>query len=77
MRYNGDGTEVELAPRAILKKVLRLYAAKGWKPIIAPEVEFYLVSQNRPRFPARPADWIKRSGRNREPALRAGGDERI
>jgi glutamine synthetase len=53
--YNGDGTAVEIAPREILKKVLGLYAAKGWKPIIAPEVEFYLVSQNvDPDFPLVP-----------------------
>ncbi len=53
--YNMDGSEVSIAPRAILKKVLALYAAKGWKPIIAPEVEFYLVSQNvDPDFPLTP-----------------------
>jgi glutamine synthetase len=53
--FHGDGTEVEIAPRTILKKVLGLYAAKGWKPIIAPEVEFYLVSQNvDPDFPLQP-----------------------
>ncbi len=53
--YNRDGSEVALAPRAILKKVLSLYAAQGWKPIIAPEVEFYLVSQNvDPDFPLVP-----------------------
>ena len=53
--FHRDGTEVEISPRAILKKVLGLYAAKGWKPIIAPEVEFYLVSQNvDPDFPLTP-----------------------
>jgi glutamine synthetase len=53
--FNRDGSEVALAPRAILKKVLGLYAKKGWKPIIAPEVEFYLVSQNvDPDFPLVP-----------------------
>jgi glutamine synthetase len=52
---NRDGTEVEISPRAILKKVLRLYADRGWKPVIAPEVEFYLVSQNiDPDFPLVP-----------------------
>lgn len=30
----------------MLKKVLDLYARKGWKPVIAPELEFYLVSKN-------------------------------
>jgi glutamine synthetase len=53
--HHGDGSEVEIAPRAILKKVLRLYEERGWKPIIAPEVEFYLVSQNvDPDFPLVP-----------------------
>lgn len=52
---HGDGTEVEIAPRTILKKVLNLYADRGWKPIMAPEVEFYLVSQNvDPDFPLVP-----------------------
>ncbi|MCX7267478.1 MAG: glutamine synthetase, partial [Sphingomonadales bacterium] len=52
---HGDGTEVEIAPRTILKKVLNMYAERGWKPIMAPEVEFYLVSQNvDPDFPLVP-----------------------
>ena len=44
--FDGAGKAVEIAPRQILKKVLALYAAKGWKPVIAPEAEFYLVSKN-------------------------------
>jgi glutamine synthetase len=53
--YNSDGTVVDLSPRALLKKVLSLYAAKGWRPVVAPEVEFYLVSQNiDPDFPLTP-----------------------
>lgn len=68
--YNGDGTEVDIAPRTILKKVLGLYQDKGWKPIIAPEVEFYLVSQNTdPDFPVDAADRPVGPGGNREPAL--------
>ncbi|GGJ43168.1 glutamine synthetase [Sphingopyxis bauzanensis] len=52
---NRDGSEVDIAPRTILKKVLALYAEKGWRPVIAPEVEFYLVSQNvDPDFPLTP-----------------------
>ena len=35
--------------------MLALYAEKGWRPVIAPEVEFYLVSQNvDPDFPLTP-----------------------
>ncbi|MFA6220246.1 MAG: glutamine synthetase family protein [Erythrobacter sp.] len=44
--YTGRNDLVEIAPRAILKKVLALYEKRGWKPVIAPEVEFYLVSKN-------------------------------
>jgi len=40
------------SPRHLLKRILDLYARKGWKPVIAPEVEFYLVQQNRdPDYP--------------------------
>lgn len=61
--FNADGSVVSISPRAILKKVLSLYAAKGWKPIIAPEVEFYLVSQNvDPDFPLIPPTGL--SGRS-------------
>ena len=43
---------LEHAPRQVLKNVLKMYADKGWKPIIAPEVEFYLVQQNKdPDYP--------------------------
>lgn len=61
--YNSDGSPVEVAPRSILKKVLSLYADKGWAPIIAPEVEFYLVSPNvDPDFPLTPP--VGQSGRS-------------
>jgi glutamine synthetase len=41
-----DGTPVDLSPRAVLRNVLALYEKKGWKPIVAPEMEFYLVARN-------------------------------
>ncbi|WP_020653976.1 glutamine synthetase family protein [Massilia niastensis] len=41
-----DGTPVELAPRSVLRRVLALYAARGWRPVVAPEMEFYLVARN-------------------------------
>lgn len=57
-----DGTPVRVASREVLKKVLALYAKKGWKPVIAPELEFYLVSKNLdPDFPLVPP--TGRSGR--------------
>lgn len=57
-----DGTPVDLAPRYVLKRVLDLYAERGWRPVIAPELEFYLVKPNTdPDYPLEPP--IGRSGR--------------
>jgi glutamine synthetase len=39
-----DGSPVKTAPRYVLRKILDLYAAKGWSPVVAPEVEFYLIN---------------------------------
>tara|TARA_R110002110_G_scaffold205066_7_gene417251 strand:+ start:406263 stop:407612 length:1350 start_codon:yes stop_codon:yes gene_type:complete len=44
--YTMDGEPHPLATRNVLRKVLALYEAKGLKPVVAPEVEFYLVSKN-------------------------------
>ncbi|MFQ6549873.1 glutamine synthetase family protein [Aestuariibius sp. 2305UL40-4] len=44
--YNHDGTPVPFAPRNVLKRVWQLYADRGWTPIVAPEMEFYLVARN-------------------------------
>lgn len=41
--YNFKGEPIEIAPRNVLKRVLKAYADLGLKPIIAPEMEFYLV----------------------------------
>jgi glutamine synthetase len=35
-----------LATRNVLKRVLALYEQEGWRPVVAPEVEFYLVQKN-------------------------------
>jgi glutamine synthetase len=40
------GNPLPIAPRNVLKRVLDLYAAKGWQPIVAPELEFYLTKPN-------------------------------
>ena len=57
-----DGRSVGISPRAVLRKVLRLYENKGWKPVVAPEMEFYLIAQNNnPHEPLRPP--IGRAGR--------------
>jgi glutamine synthetase len=39
-----DGSPVETSPRYVLQNVLRLYEEKGWFPVVAPEVEFYLIN---------------------------------
>ncbi len=44
--YKNDGTPHPLSTRNILRKILELYKEQELKPIIAPEVEFYLVSRN-------------------------------
>jgi len=39
-----DGGTIDTAPRQVLRNVLALYEAKGWVPVVAPEVEFYLIN---------------------------------
>ncbi|WP_176082473.1 glutamine synthetase family protein [Martelella sp. HB161492] len=57
-----DGREVAYTPRSVLKRVIDLYAERGWKAVVAPEIEFYLVARNDdPDLPLAPP--IGRSGR--------------
>jgi glutamine synthetase len=57
-----DGRHVGISPRAVLRKVLKLYENKGWRPVVAPEMEFYLIAQNsNPHEPLRPP--VGRAGR--------------
>jgi len=59
---NLDGEPVPLAPRYVLKRVLERYKEKGWQPVVAPELEFYLTKPNiDPDFPLEPP--VGRSGR--------------
>lgn len=41
-----DDKPVDISPRFVLQRVLQLYQAQGWRPIVAPELEFYLVKKN-------------------------------
>ncbi|MDH1008870.1 glutamine synthetase family protein [Pseudomonas nicosulfuronedens] len=60
--YDKLGNPIELSPRNVLKRVLQLYADKGWKPIVAPEMEFYLTKRSDdPDYPLQAP--IGRSGR--------------
>ena len=42
--YRRDGSLVDISPRAVLRSVLAKFESQGWVPIVAPEVEFYLLS---------------------------------
>ncbi len=60
--YHQDGRPVELAPRQVLKRIIELYEHRGWRAIVAPEIEFYLVDRNQdPDYPLKPP--VGRSGR--------------
>ena len=41
-----DGSPCLFAPRSVLRMVLARYAAHGWTPVVAPEIEFYLTAPN-------------------------------
>lgn len=60
--FYSDGRRVMMAPRHVLRHVLELYEARGWQPVVAPELEFYLVEPNIDAdYPLKPP--IGRSGR--------------
>jgi len=42
----GDDTPHPLSTRNVLRNILNLYAADGLRPVVAPEVEFFLVAKN-------------------------------
>jgi glutamine synthetase len=49
------GAPIGYAPRAVLQRVLALYEEQGWRPIIAPELEFFLAAKNiDPDYPLLP-----------------------
>nr|WP_321253799.1 glutamine synthetase family protein [uncultured Ruegeria sp.] len=60
--YDRDDNPIPYSPRNVLKRVVQLYHDRGWKPVVAPEMEFFLVAPN-----VDPAQEIKpmmgRSGR--------------
>src|SRR5256886_3298110 len=54
-----------MAPRHVVRNIVELYAQRGWDPVVAPELEFYLVEQNKDAdYPLKPP--VGGSGR-REP----------
>ena len=60
--FTRDGAPISIAPRNVLKHVLELYKSQGWKPVVAPELEFYLTKPNLdPNEPIQPP--VGRTGR--------------
>jgi glutamine synthetase len=60
--FYSDGRRVMMAPRHVLRHVLELYEQRGWEPVIAPELEFYLIEPNIDAdYPLKPP--VGRSGR--------------
>jgi glutamine synthetase len=59
---DSDGVPVPTAPRNVLRRVVEAYREHGWQPIVAPEMEFFLVARNTdPNMPIIPP--MGRSGR--------------
>ena len=60
--YKTNGDPVAFSPRNVLKYVVAKYAEQGWTPVVAPEMEFFLVARNTD--PAKKiAPMIGRTGR--------------
>lgn len=60
--YTSSGDLHPLASRSVLKRILALYEAEGLQPVLAPEIEFYLLQKNiNPDSELKPA--TGRSGR--------------
>ncbi|MCB4455076.1 glutamine synthetase family protein [Leisingera sp. McT4-56] len=44
--YDRHDQPIPYSPRNVLKRVVQLYRDRGWKPVVAPEMEFFLVARN-------------------------------
>jgi glutamine synthetase len=44
--FSQEGAPVDIAPRQVLKNVMGLFTARGWAPVVSPELEFYLIKPN-------------------------------
>lgn len=52
---NQHGEPIAYTPRSVLRRVVSLYEERGWRPIIAPELEFFLAAKNiDPDYPLLP-----------------------
>ena len=60
--HRQDGEPLAFAPRNVLRRVIDAYARRGWRPVVAPEMEFYLTKPNTdPDYPIEPP--VGRTGR--------------
>ncbi|MGB2004539.1 MAG: glutamine synthetase family protein, partial [Paracoccaceae bacterium] len=60
--YDRKDEPILFSPRNVLKRVVELYRKEGWEPVVAPEMEFFLVARNID--PAKPIEaMMGRSGR--------------
>jgi glutamine synthetase len=44
--FDQKGAPIPFAPRNVLKRIVALYQREGWTPVVAPEMEFFLVARN-------------------------------
>lgn len=44
--YDRNMQPIPTCPRNVLKRVVALYEKQGWKPVVAPEMEFFLIARN-------------------------------
>lgn len=73
--FYADETPIPFSSRYLLKKLIAEYDKRGWRMMVAPELEFYLVSVNTdPDIPLNPP--VGRSGR-RESGRQAYGIDAV
>ena len=57
-----QGNPVPFSPRNLLRRIVGLFEAQGWRPVVAPEMEFFLTARNiDPNQPVMPP--MGRTGR--------------
>ncbi len=44
--FDKAGQPIGFSPRNVLRHVIHLYQDEGWRPVVAPELEFYLLQPN-------------------------------
>lgn len=60
--FDREGKPIPYAPRNVLKRVVKMYEKRGLVPVVAPEMEFFLIARNLD--PAKEiAPMVGRSGR--------------